>query len=120
MIMKRLSAPANSASIPKRCGRRRTSFAVKFIESHATQNGNGKGRKRRGQRDISIFGQESNPTTWQLAHMNLAIRGIEDNLGEPFEEKMARLTADLREQMEQAAKLDKAIWANLEELGYGK
>jgi type I restriction enzyme M protein len=31
--------------------------------------------------DISIFGQESNPTTWQLAKMNLAIRGIEANLG---------------------------------------
>jgi len=32
--------------------------------------------------DISIFGQESNPTTWRLAKMNLAIRGIEANLGE--------------------------------------
>jgi len=43
----------------------------KFTEAHG---GN--------QRDISIFGQESNPTTWRLAHMNLAIRGIEANLGE--------------------------------------
>lgn len=32
-------------------------------------------------RDISIYGQESNPTTWRLAKMNLAIRGIEANLG---------------------------------------
>ncbi len=32
--------------------------------------------------DISIFGQESNPTTRQLALMNLAIRGIEANLGQ--------------------------------------
>ncbi|GAB1366639.1 hypothetical protein MASR1M36_15100 [Candidatus Cloacimonadaceae bacterium] len=31
--------------------------------------------------DISIFGQESNPTTWRLAKMNLAIRGIETDLG---------------------------------------
>ncbi len=31
--------------------------------------------------DLSIFGQESNPTTWKLAKMNLAIRGIEANLG---------------------------------------
>jgi len=31
--------------------------------------------------DLSVFGQESNPTTWQLAKMNLAIRGIEANLG---------------------------------------
>lgn len=43
----------------------------KFTEAHG-------GNKR----DISIFGQESNPTTWRLAHMNLAIRGIEANLGE--------------------------------------
>lgn len=38
---------------------------------------------------------------------------------EPFEEKMARLTAKLRKQMEEAERLDKAIWANLEEIGYG-
>ena len=31
--------------------------------------------------DISIYGQESNHTTWRLAKMNLAIRGIEANLG---------------------------------------
>jgi type I restriction enzyme M protein len=31
--------------------------------------------------DIAIYGQESNPTTWRLCKMNLAIRGIECNLG---------------------------------------
>jgi len=31
--------------------------------------------------DIAIYGQESNPTTWRLAKMNLALRGIEANLG---------------------------------------
>jgi len=31
--------------------------------------------------DIAIYGQESNPTTWRLAKMNLAIRGIDANLG---------------------------------------
>ena len=30
---------------------------------------------------ISVYGQESNPTTWRLAKMNLAIRGIEGDLG---------------------------------------
>ncbi|MEZ5540024.1 MAG: class I SAM-dependent DNA methyltransferase [Pseudomonadales bacterium] len=40
--------------------------------------------------------------------------------GEPFEEKMARLSAQWREQRAQAAKLDAAIEANLKELGYGK
>jgi type I restriction enzyme M protein len=39
--------------------------------------------------------------------------------GEPFEEKMKRLTATLREQQAEAAKLDDAIAANLKELGYG-
>jgi type I restriction enzyme M protein len=43
---------------------------------------------------------------------------VEDD-GEPFEEKMQRLVAQLREQTEQSAKLDKAIWANLEDIGYG-
>jgi type I restriction enzyme M protein len=39
--------------------------------------------------------------------------------GEPFEDKMKRLTATLREQQAEAAKLDDAIAANLKELGYG-
>lgn len=30
---------------------------------------------------LSVFGQESNPTTWRLCRMNLAIRGIDCNLG---------------------------------------
>jgi type I restriction enzyme M protein len=35
-----------------------------------------------GQRnDLAVYGQESNPTTWKLAKMNLAIRGIDGNLG---------------------------------------
>jgi type I restriction enzyme M protein len=43
---------------------------------------------------------------------------LEDD-GEPFEEKMARLTITLRDQTEESAKLDKTIWANLEDIGYG-
>ncbi len=39
--------------------------------------------------------------------------------GEPFDEKMQRLTATLREQQKEAARLDAAIAANLKELGYG-
>lgn len=41
-----------------------------FIERHGGRIG-----------DLSIYGQESNPTTWKLAKMNLALRGIEANLG---------------------------------------
>jgi type I restriction enzyme M protein len=44
---------------------------------------------------------------------------VEDD-GEPFEEKMARLTAQLKEQMAEAARLDELIWTNLEDIGYGK
>ena len=50
--------------------------SVEFIRAHATGNGNG-GRARG---DISIYGQESNHTTWRLARMNLAIRGIEGQI----------------------------------------
>jgi len=39
--------------------------------------------------------------------------------GEPFDEKMKRLIAQLRDQQAEAAKLDTAIVANLKELGYG-
>jgi type I restriction enzyme M protein len=39
--------------------------------------------------------------------------------GEPFEEKMARLTAELRQQTAQSEKFDNLIWANLEDIGYG-
>ena len=51
--------------------------SMEFIRAHSTGNGNG-GKTPRGARaDISIYGQESNYTTWKLAKMNLAIRGIE-------------------------------------------
>ena len=40
--------------------------------------------------------------------------------GEPFEKKMTRLVAQLREQQAEAAKLDEAIARNLEGLGYGE
>ncbi len=43
---------------------------------------------------------------------------LEDD-GEPFEEKMRRLAAQLREQQQEAARLDAAIAANVKELGYG-
>ena len=44
--------------------------SLKFVEEHSGSTF-----------DISVYGQESNPTTWKLAKMNLAIRGIENNLG---------------------------------------
>lgn len=47
--------------------------------------------------DISVFGQESNPTTWRLAKMNLALRGIEGNLGAQWADSFhADAHADLR------------------------
>lgn len=58
----------------------------RFIELH---------EHRRGK--ISIFGQESNPTTWKLAKMNLAIRGIEAKieLGDTLlNDKLAEIKAD--------------------------
>ena len=46
--------------------------SVEFIRAHASGNGNA----GRAKGDISIYGQESNYTTWRMARMNLAIRGI--------------------------------------------
>jgi type I restriction enzyme M protein len=40
--------------------------------------------------------------------------------GEPFEEKMARLTTQLMSQFEESARLEKAIRKNLRGLGYGE
>jgi len=50
--------------------------SVEFIRAHAKGNGNGGKAKA----DISIYGQESNYTTWRLAKMNLAIRGIDGQI----------------------------------------
>jgi type I restriction enzyme M protein len=50
----------------------------RFIEKHAAEKGyTAEDQKRK----ISIYGQESNPTTWKLAAMNMVIRGIEFNFG---------------------------------------
>jgi len=58
----------------------------KFIEAHGGKLG-----------DVSIYGQESNPTTWRLAAMNLAIRGIDFNLGkEPADTFVRNQHSDLR------------------------
>jgi type I restriction enzyme M protein len=47
--------------------------------------------------DISVFGQEMNPTTWRLAKMNLALRGIDANLGPQWGDSFANdLHPDLR------------------------
>ena len=54
--------------------------SVEFIHAHATGNGNGGQVPKGGRADISIYGQESNYTTWRLAKMNLAIRGIEGQI----------------------------------------
>jgi len=42
----------------------------KFVQAHGGRIG-----------DLAIYGQESNPTTWKLCKMNLAIRGIDSNIG---------------------------------------
>ncbi|MBC7944185.1 MAG: SAM-dependent DNA methyltransferase, partial [Burkholderiales bacterium] len=58
----------------------------KFIEAHSGKVG-----------DISIYGQESNYTTWRLAKMNLAIRGIDAQIahGDTFHnDKHPDLKAD--------------------------
>ncbi len=58
----------------------------RFVQAHG-------GRRE----EVSIFGQESNPTTWRLARMNLAVHGIEANLGPQWADSFTRdLHPDLR------------------------
>ena len=58
----------------------------KFVEAHGGRVG-----------DIAVYGQESNHTTWRLAKMNLAIRGIDANLGpEPADSFRRDLHPDLK------------------------
>lgn len=60
--------------------------ADKFIKAHGGVRN-----------DISVFGQEMNPTTWRLAKMNLALRGIDANLGPQWGDSFANdLHPDLR------------------------
>ena len=127
----------------------------RFVEEHGGKVG-----------QISIYGQEANPTTWRLASMNMAkpediarvagtfhawkrgepvdepgyakaatlddIRTHEHVLtpgryvgaaaqeddGEPFDQKMARLTATLSDQFAESARFEAAIRQNLAGLGY--
>jgi len=58
----------------------------KFIEAHSDRRGT-----------ISVYGQESNQTTWRLAAMNMALRGIDFNFGgEPANTFTRDLHPDLR------------------------
>jgi len=58
----------------------------RFLEKHGGRRG-----------DLSIYGQEANPTTWRLAAMNLAIRGLDFNLGkEPADTFHRNQHPDLR------------------------
>ena len=47
--------------------------SAKFIEQHQKEL-----------RDISVYGQEANSSTWKMAHMNVAIRGMEADLGQSY------------------------------------
>jgi len=60
--------------------------SMKFVDAHG------------GRRDaVTVYGQESNATTWRMARMNLAIRGIEAHLGKQHADTFHRdLHADLK------------------------
>ena len=47
--------------------------SAKFIKNHQKELSG-----------ISVYGQEANPSTWKMAHMNVAIRGLEANLGQSY------------------------------------
>jgi len=58
----------------------------KFVEEHGGRIG-----------DIAVYGQESNPTTWRLCKMNLAIRGMDGDRGKEHADSSRRdLHKDLK------------------------
>ena len=60
--------------------------SLKFAEAHGGSL-----------KSISVYGQESNPTTWKLAKMNMAIKGIEADLGAQWADTFANdLHKDLK------------------------
>ncbi|WP_296411990.1 class I SAM-dependent DNA methyltransferase [Zoogloea sp.] len=64
-----------------------------FIENHSKKHANAKEHTKQ----ISVYGQESNPTTWKLAAMNMAIRGLDFNFGgQPGDTLLNDLHPDLR------------------------
>lgn len=71
-VLVEMLAPYNGRVLDPCCGSGGMFVqSEKFVEAHGGRIG-----------DISIYGQESNPTTWRLAKMNLAIRGIDGDLGD--------------------------------------
>ena len=91
---------------------------------HPLPLGEGRGEGIAGYRDIPGFCKSA--TTAEIeAHGYVLTPGryvgaeeAEDD-GEPFEEKMSRLVAELRAQFAESARLEEAIKANLKGLGYG-
>jgi type I restriction enzyme M protein len=68
-----------------------------FVQSEEfiTEHGGAVVKGKTGQ--ISVYGQESNPTTWKLAAMNMAIRGLDFNFGgQPGDTLQNDLHPDLR------------------------
>lgn len=80
-------APTHGAVYDPACG-----SGGMFVQSERFLAAHGGARD-----DLRFFGQESNPTTWRLARMNLAVRGIEGDLGPGPADSFARdLHPDLR------------------------
>lgn len=63
--------------------------------------------------------------TWKSSfnahpHLQQFLRDLDKDRGEPFDEKMPRLVAELHAQFAESAKLEQAIKVNLRGLGYGR
>ncbi|HQV71232.1 MAG TPA: class I SAM-dependent DNA methyltransferase [Thermoflexales bacterium] len=93
---------------------------------HAWRGDDGGGGRSEARAYLDVAGFCKSATTAEIAaHGYVLTPGryvgaeeVEDD-GEPFEEKMPRLVAELRAQFAESAKLEQAITANLRGLGYG-
>ena len=68
--------------------------SVEFIRAHATGNGNGGRAPKVAKADISIYGQESNYTTWRLELVSKMVLWQREEKKEACEEKRLRETEE--------------------------
>jgi len=95
--------------------------AAKFVQAHASSNGNGKKAKVSPtvHREISIYGQESNYTTWRLALMNDDEIAFYDALADNAsakevlgDDKLRFLAQELVERVKQSVTIDWQVREN--------
>ena len=87
----------------------------------ARENSHNNGAKLGFERELwrSADALRSNMDAAEYKHVVLGLIFLKF-ISDAFEEQYARLVAELHRQQQESSRLDKLIWANLEDIGYGE